>query len=120
MSCNLGKSHKLLFEPKLHHARFSLVHLHFDVWTSNILSIFGFKNFALFVDDFSRYTWVFPIKNKLEVSFHFHNLRLCIEKLCNAHIHCLQIDKGSEYMSNCFRSYLSSHGIFHHVFFVFT
>lgn len=36
-----------------------------------MLSNSDFKYFVLFVDDFSRHTWVFPIKKKSEVSISF-------------------------------------------------
>lgn len=79
---------------------FSLLLLHSNVRTNPILSNFGFKYFILFVDDFSQYAWIFPMKRKTEVPYHFHNLRLSIEKLCNAYIRCLQTVGDEEYV--CF------------------
>ncbi|KAB2624056.1 hypothetical protein D8674_015716 [Pyrus ussuriensis x Pyrus communis] len=36
-----------------------------------VISIEGFRYYVLFVDDFSRYSWIFPMKHKSELLFHF-------------------------------------------------
>jgi len=42
---------------------FDLIHV--DVWGSySLSSIHGYKYFLTIVDDYSRYTWVFPLKQK--------------------------------------------------------
>lgn len=55
---------------------FSIVNL--DVWCpSPITSLFDFKYFVTFVDDYSRATWVYLLKNKSDVCVafkSFHNM----------------------------------------------
>jgi len=42
--------------------------IHVDVWGPySLSSIHGQKYFLTIVDDYSRYTWVFPLKQKSEV-----------------------------------------------------
>lgn len=78
---------------------------------SLILSNFGFKYFFLFTNDYSRFTSVFPTKNKFEVPKHFHLFHCFIENMCNAKIKLLQIDSGGEYTSNSFKTYLHENNI---------
>ena len=45
---------------------FALVH--FDIWgPSRIKSTLGFQYFVTFIDDYSRCTWVFLMKNRYEL-----------------------------------------------------
>lgn len=69
----------------------------------------------MFVDDYSRFTWVFPMKTKVGVPVHFHTFRLKVENLCNARIQCVQCDGGGEYTSSSFIAYLPDHGITQHL-----
>jgi len=42
--------------------------IHVDLWGPySILSIYDHKYFLAIVNDYSRYTWVFPLKQKYEV-----------------------------------------------------
>lgn len=79
---------------------------------SNSLS-FRFEVLVLFVDDFSYHTWVFPMKNKSEVSNHFHVLYIHIERLCIARVRYIQSVGGVEFVSNQFGTYLSFASITH-------
>jgi hypothetical protein len=35
--------------------------IHCDLWTSPVLSIFGFKYFLVILDDFTHYLWTIPL-----------------------------------------------------------
>ena len=42
--------------------------IHFDVWgRSSISSIGGSQCFVVFVDDYSRYSWIFHMKHRSEL-----------------------------------------------------
>ena len=66
-ACQQGKSHKLPFSVSTteYNSPFQLIHS--DLWTSPIISINGFKYYVNFVDQFSKYTWVYLLKNKSDV-----------------------------------------------------
>ena len=55
-----------------------------------------------FIDDFSRYTWVFFLKKKSEVYEKFTELKALIENASGLKIKILRSDKGREYVSNYF------------------
>ncbi|KAM5580161.1 hypothetical protein ABKV19_009748 [Rosa sericea] len=75
------------------------------------MSIQGFKYYVLFVDDYSRYSWIFPMKNKSEVYSIFVHFHKQVENLLSTKIKMLQTDEGGEYTSLALRQYLANHGI---------
>ena len=36
------------------------------MWTSPVLSLSGYKYYLVVVDDFSHYSWIFPLRAKFE------------------------------------------------------
>ena len=74
-TCVLSKHHRTVFPPSNDNKRsmpFSFVHS--DVWgLSNIVSISGMRWFVTFIDDCTRMTWIFLLKNKSDVCDVFQN-----------------------------------------------
>ena len=68
-SCQLGKHTRVLFPKRLNNrakSPFELVHT--DVWgPCRTASTLGFQYFFTFIDDYSRCTWLFLIKNRAEL-----------------------------------------------------
>ncbi|CAJ2664376.1 unnamed protein product [Trifolium pratense] len=94
-SCQINKSHK-----------FS------DVWTSPVLSIDGLRYYCLFVDHYTRYIWLYPMKLKSDVQSIFPKFKTLVENFYQHKIKVLYTDNGGEYIG--LRSFLSTHGISHH------
>jgi hypothetical protein len=68
----LGKQTKLPFCDSNSKSNEIFELIHSDVWgPSPIDSYNGFKYYVIFVDDFSRATWLYLMKNKSEVFFSF-------------------------------------------------
>jgi len=64
-ACQLGRHVRLPFFTFSHAAHaFDLVHC--DLWTSPVLSISGYKYYLVVVDDFSHFSWTFPLRTKSE------------------------------------------------------
>ena len=74
-------------------------------------SMNGSRYVLTFIDDFSRYTWVFFIKKKSEVLEKFTNLKELIENAFGKKIKILRSDNGGEYISNEFLNICSQSGI---------
>jgi len=86
--------------------------VHSDVWgISPIISHAGYKYFVTFIDDYSRYTWVYFLQNKSEVFFMFKLFLVLVNTQFSATIKTLRSDSRGEYMSNDFQSFLQSNGI---------
>lgn len=66
-SCQLGKSCKLPFSLRNKSETAPLNKIHSDLWGPAPVSSFQeMKYYAIFVDDFSRFTWLHPLKKKSE------------------------------------------------------
>jgi transposase InsO family protein len=112
-SCQLGKSKQLPFVESTRCTFVPLELVHSDVWTSPIPSLSGCKYYVIFVDDYSRFTWLYPILNKSEVYQCFVKFKLLVENQFGTKIKQFQSDNGGEYTSIQFKQYLSQNGIFH-------
>jgi len=68
-SCQLGKHSRSSFPKRVNNratSPFELVHS--DVWgPSRVSSVLGFRYFVTFIDDYSRCTWLFLMKNRSEL-----------------------------------------------------
>jgi hypothetical protein len=65
------------------------------------------------VDDFSIFTWIYPMKHKSEVFAHFVKFKLLVENQFASHIKQFQSDGGGEYTSVQFQTFLTKEGIIH-------
>jgi Integrase core domain len=98
---------------------FELVHS--DVWgPAAVESYNGFKYFVIFIDDFSRTTWIYLMKNKSEVFSHFQNFTNMIETQFNKNIKILRTDNGTKYINQNFSSFLHKKRIIHQTTCVYT
>jgi transposase InsO family protein len=63
------------------------------------------------IDDYSRYSWVFFLENKVELFKHFRSLAL---RLNNEHPYCLKAihsDNGTEFRNASFDQFCLEHGV---------
>jgi hypothetical protein len=66
--CKLGKSKTLSFSSHGSRAEKCFDIVHSEVWgISPVISHARYKYFVTFIDDFSRYTWVYFCRSKYEV-----------------------------------------------------
>ena len=67
--------------------------IHSDVWgPAQTPTLGGCRYYVTFIDDHSRYAWIFPMKKKSEVLSHFQKLKGQVEKETGWHIRCLRSD----------------------------
>ena len=68
MPCQYGKQTTLPFNNSVSHALSSFDLIHSDVWGSSPISTpRGSRYIVIFMDDFSRYTWIYLFKNCSEL-----------------------------------------------------
>ena len=60
-------------------------------------SISDFRYMLTFIDDFSRYVWVYFMKEKSEALSKFKEFKEMVEKEVDRRIRCLRTDNGGEY-----------------------
>ncbi|KAM1069966.1 hypothetical protein ACFX15_001756 [Malus domestica] len=112
--CALAKSHKLPFASASSTSTHSLQLLHCDIWgPASITSPSGFKYYLLLVDDYSRYSWLFPLKAKSDAYSTFVVFKQYVENLLGNKITVVHSDSGGEFIGAKFESFLRTHGILH-------
>ena len=78
-------------------APFELVHS--DVWgPCPIMSLIGFKYFIIFVDDFSRITWLYLMKSHSKLFSHFSAFCAEIQTQFHVSVQTLRSDNTKEYL----------------------
>ncbi|GJY08475.1 ribonuclease H-like domain-containing protein, partial [Tanacetum coccineum] len=76
----LGKHIKLPFYSSESNVASAFDIIHSDLWTSPIMSESGFKYYAIFLDHFSHYVWVYPLLSKSDLFDTFLNFRAYVNK----------------------------------------
>ncbi len=89
----------------------SLVHT--DVCGKLPRSLGGAEYFVTFIDDCTRFVWVYFLKNKSDVFDKFLNWKAMVEKLIGLKLKVLCSDNGGEYTSTQFSDYLKAEGVVH-------
>jgi transposase InsO family protein len=74
-------------------------------------SLHGLSYYVMFIDDFSRKTWIFFMKTKDEAFSRFQEFRAQIENQIGEKIKVLRSDNGGEYTSNDFKDFCKKAGI---------
>ena len=109
-ACQIGKMHQLHFPASDIKTKFPLEILHTNLWgPAPVISSQGYIYYISFVDDFIRFTWIFPLKTKSETLSVFKIFKNQIEKQLDKPIKCLQSDWGGEFRS--FVNLLHTEGI---------
>jgi histone deacetylase 1/2 len=110
-ACQLGRQPRLPFptSSSLRTTAFDLIHC--DLWTSPVVSFSGYKYYLVILDDFSHYSWTFPLRYKsdtcdtLQHFFHF------VATQFHVTIKCMQSDNGGEFISLALRQFFSDRGV---------
>ncbi|XP_072060552.1 uncharacterized protein [Arachis hypogaea] len=90
-------------------ARRLLEIVHLDLCSVEVPSNGGSRYFITFIDDFSRYTWVYFLKQKSKACDVFKTFKAFVEKQSGCKIKILRKDRGTEYLA-C-SEYFKQHGI---------
>nr|KYP43110.1 Retrovirus-related Pol polyprotein from transposon TNT 1-94 [Cajanus cajan] len=97
--CHLAKHKRLPFPDSLTKSEnvFDLIHV--DIWGPlSVASIFGHKYFLTIVDDKSRFTWIFFMKNKFETKLLLQNFVSFVQTQFQQNIKTIRTDNGSEFL----------------------
>uniref|UniRef100_A0A2N9EVL6 Integrase catalytic domain-containing protein n=1 Tax=Fagus sylvatica TaxID=28930 RepID=A0A2N9EVL6_FAGSY len=112
-SCQLAKCKRLPFTKSDRVSNLPLQLVHSDVWQSPVVSLSGCRYYVIFIDDYSRFSWLFPLKSKSDVYPCFIKFKCMVENLFSSKIKSFQSDGGGEYSYTPFKNLLTQHGIFH-------
>ena len=96
-SCIINKSHKLPFFDSTLTSNAPLDLIFTDVWSSPVLFNDNYKYYVIFVDHFTKYTWLYPLKQKSDTENTFYHFWALLEKYFNKPIIQVFSDNGGEY-----------------------
>ena len=96
-ACQRANSHQLPYKYSTRVSTSPLELIHSDVWGPTLPSSGGFKYYVSFIDDYSRYCWIYLLKHKSDVDSIFYTFQNHVERLLNAKIRSVQSDWGGEY-----------------------
>jgi hypothetical protein len=110
--CQQGKQTKTRFKSKEYSTTRPLEIVHIDlVGPTTTKGLKGEKYFMLLVDDYTRMTAVFFLRNKSEAFENFKVYKEMVENEMDSKIKCLRYDNGGEFTSKEFMDYCNRHGI---------
>ncbi|GJS85695.1 ribonuclease H-like domain-containing protein [Tanacetum coccineum] len=85
--------------------------IHSDIWTTPIPSESRIKYYAIFLDHFSHFVWVYPLHKKSDLFDNFVAFRAYVNKQFNVDIKALQYDHDGEYDNTRFHDFFRQNGM---------
>ncbi|PKU70250.1 Retrovirus-related Pol polyprotein from transposon TNT 1-94 [Dendrobium catenatum] len=113
-TCNLAKSHRLPSSNSFSSTYESFEIVHSDVWgPSPTISLNGFRYFVTFIDEHTKYCWVYPLTLKSDVFSKFQEFYNMVRCQFNKNIKTLRTDGGGEYINKSFEQFCKTFGLRH-------
>lgn len=110
--CAKSKIQQLPYKSFEHKERQKLGLLHLDICDLiNTESLNGTKYFAMFIDNFSRYTETAMLRQQSNVLTAFKNFKIRVKEKTGCAIKKLKTDNAKEYTSRGFKKFLEDEGI---------
>jgi len=110
-ACQLGRHVRLPFSSSSSHATRAFDLVHCDLWTSPVLSLSGYKYYLVVVDDFSHYSWTFPLRAKSETFPTLLHFFAWVSTQFGLTVKAVQCDNGREFDNSTSRSFFLSRGV---------
>jgi hypothetical protein len=112
-ACACAKAHQLPYQISSSRSSVPLELIFSDVWGPAIESFARKSYYVTFIDDYSKFTWIYLLRHKSEVSKYFLEFQALVERLFNRKILAVQSDWGGEYerLNSHFRSVGISHQV---------
>jgi histone deacetylase 1/2 len=106
-----GKSHQLSYPKSTSVSRSPLDLIFSNVWGPAPDSVGRNKYYVSFIDDYSKFVWIYLLRHKSEVFEKFHEFQQLVERRFDKKIVAIQTDCGGEYekLNSFFRRVGISH-----------
>ncbi|KAA8517060.1 hypothetical protein F0562_017122 [Nyssa sinensis] len=115
VSCHLGKQTHLSFNKSASFfaAPFDLVHS--DIWgPAPTPTEGGSRYFVIFVDDYNRYTWIYLLQHRSELTIVYQNFHKMVQTQFSCTIKTFRSDNAMEYKDKSFLALLQHNGTISH------
>ena len=110
-ACQFAKHTKLPFSLSNSTVTKPFEIIHSDLWTSLIQSLSGIKYYVLFLDQYSHFLWVYPLRYKHETFSKFLHFSKYVKNQFGTKIKSLQCDNGGEFDNSRFHDFFASNGM---------
>ncbi|KAJ9560393.1 hypothetical protein OSB04_005553 [Centaurea solstitialis] len=111
LPCKLGKHHALPFETNESKSICPFDLIHSDVWgPAPHPSMGGARYFVIFVDDHTRFTWIYLMKHRSELPQLYITFARMIQTQFSKPIKILRADNAMEYKESSLLAFLRSQG----------
>ncbi|KAJ0462813.1 putative RNA-directed DNA polymerase [Helianthus annuus] len=115
-SCELSKAKHLAFIENNKRASHVLDLIHYDLWGATpVPSTDGYRYYAIFVDDCSRFTWFYPLKEKLEFPVILKTFLTFVQNQFSSNVKVFQSDGGTKFTNHQVQTCFQQHGIHHRI-----
>ncbi|KAI3765987.1 hypothetical protein L2E82_16034 [Cichorium intybus] len=111
--CQLSKGHRLSFDLNSKRALYPLDLIHCDLWGPAPIDSNGYLYYVVFVDDFSRFTWFYPLKTKTGFYPVLTAFIALVQNQFSRKIKVFQSDGGTEFVNNTVHKIFEENGTFH-------
>ncbi|KPJ16606.1 Retrovirus-related Pol polyprotein from transposon TNT 1-94 [Papilio machaon] len=115
VSCLMGKQTRQPFpKRKVKRAREVLELVHSDICgPMSVNSMSGYRYFMTLIDDKTRKTFVYLLKNKSEAIEKIKEFKVFAERQTEKKLKSIRTDNGKEYVNNDMKSFTKKYGIVH-------
>jgi hypothetical protein len=97
-ACMRAKARQLPYPISVSRSSAPLDLIFSDVWGPAIDSFGNNKYYISFIDDYSKFTWVYLLRHKSDAFTIFHEFQNLVERMFNRKIIAMQTDWGGEYV----------------------
>jgi transposase InsO family protein len=114
--CLAGKMHQLPFPSSNKQVQSPFELVHSDLWgPAPVMSTNAFRYYLVFVDEFTKFTWVYLLKHKSDTFHIFTQFQAMVHTQFSLPIKTIRTDCGGEFTSNQFNQFCASKGMIHQV-----
>lgn len=96
--CQHGKSKQFPFASSTIDSTTPLQLIHTNVWCSLVMSFSHLRYYVIFIDNYSRFSWLYPLHNKSDVFVSIVKFKELVEYQFSCHIKQLESDGGGEFL----------------------
>ncbi|KAL0541828.1 hypothetical protein IC582_021892 [Cucumis melo] len=111
LNCKLAKQPALSFSKSTSFCDKPFDLIHYDIWgPAPTSTVHNYRYYVLFIDDFSRFTWIYFLKHRSELSRTYIEFANMIRTQFSCPIKTLRTDNALEYKDSTLLSFLSQQG----------
>ncbi|CAN1305751.1 Copia protein [Linum perenne] len=112
--CQYAKHTRSTYSPASYSPTSPFSVIHSDIWgPSRVTTLNGKRWFITMIDEHTRLTWTFLMKDKSETTQVFQDFYAMVETQFQTKIRVLRTDNARDYFNSALGRFLSTHGIVH-------